>query len=258
MKPGKLMLMKDRTIILALLALGMMASTEVFAQCTPDPACVDDDDKPGQFCPLDLPDGAINVLYDETVTVIPPGTFVIPDFGIEVTILYIQIDSVMDLPPGLDYFPSEDTLYPGTAYCIQLTGTPTQVGKDTLDIYISATVEFGGEPLKAPVVDDTSLVINILETVGIDPDQGSGFHVFQNVPNPFSELTRLDYFTPLGDRIELKVYNVLGMLVHQESEVVPPGEHSFRFDGKGLEPGTYFYRVRNSENSFSGKLVKSR
>ena len=249
--------MKDRAIFMAFLAIGMVASTELFAQeCTPDPACVDIDE-PGQFCPMDLPDGVINVLYDETVTVIAPGTYeVFP--GSEITILYIQIDSVLDLPPGIDYFPDEDTLYPGTSYCIQLTGTPTQVGKDTLDIYISATVDFGDPPLKTQVVDDTSIVITILETTGIDPEQGSGFQVFQNVPNPFSELTHLDYFTPFGDRIELNVYNVLGVLVHHESEVVPPGEHSFRFDGKGLQPGTYFYRVESSENSISGKFVKSR
>jgi hypothetical protein len=249
--------MKNRAKILILLAIGMLAGSGLYGQCTPDPACVDDDSKPGQFCPLDLPKGVLNVLYDETVTVIAPGTFeVIP--GSELTILYIQIDSVLDLPPGIDYFPDEDTLFPGTAYCIQLTGTPTQVGKDTLDIYISATVDLGDPPLKAQVKDDTSIVITILETAGIDPEQGSVFQVFQNVPNPFSELTRLDYFIPYNDRIELNVYNVLGVLVHHESELVPPGEHSFRFDGRGLQPGTYFYMVESSENSISGKLVKSR
>lgn len=249
--------MKNRAKILVLLAIGMLAGTILSAQlCTPDPACVDDDGKPGQFCPLDLPEGAIDVLYDETVTVIAPGSFEI--LGTTLTILYIQIDSVLDLPSGIDYFPNEDTLYPGTSYCIQLTGTPSQIGKDTLDIYISATVDINGTPTKAQVVDDTSIVISILETVGIEPDQGSGFQVFQNVPNPFSELTRLDYFIPKHDRIELNVYNILGVMVHHESEVVPPGTHSFNFDGKELQAGTYFFRVKNSTSSHSGKLVKSR
>jgi len=249
--------MKNRAKILFLLAIGMMAGLALYGQCTPDPTCVDDDEKPGQFCPLELPNGVVNILYDETVTVIPPGTYEIQP-GLEFTILYIQIDSVLDLPSGIDYFPSEDTLYPGTAYCIQLTGTPTQVGKDTLDIYISATADVFGTPTKAQVKDDTSIMITIQETVGIAPNKETGFQVFQNVPNPFSELTRLDYYIPVDDMIELNVYNVLGVLVHHESEVVPPGKHSFRFDGKGLQPGTYFYRVESSETSVSGKLVKSR
>jgi hypothetical protein len=251
--------MKNKAKILALLVMGMLAGTELFAQqCTPDPDCVDNDDKPGQFCPLDLPDGVINVLYDEKITVIPPGTFKIPGFDLELTILYIQIDSVLDLPTGIEYFPSEDTLYPGTSYCIQLTGTPTQVGNDTLDIYISATADVFGTPTKAQVMDDTSIMITIKETVGIAPNEETGFQVFQNVPNPFSELTRLDYYVPYNDRIELNVYNVLGVLVHHESVVVPTGTHSFGFDGKGLQPGTYFYRVAYGETSVSGKLVKSR
>ena len=248
--------MKNRAKIFALLALGMMSGMALYGQCTPDPGCVDDDDKPGQFCPLDLPKGAINVLYDETVTVIPPGIFEYA--GFQVNIQYIEIDSVKNMPPGIDYYPNEDTLYPETAYCIQLTGTPTEVWKDTLQIHIAATVQFGQDLLRIPVVDDTSIVISIEEFVGIDPEKGSEFQVFQNVPNPFSEQTHLKCYVPLGDRIELNVYNILGVLVHHESEMVPPGEHSFRFDGKGLEPGTYFYRVANSANSVSGKLVKSR
>jgi len=102
--------MKHRDRFLILLAICMMAGLRAYAQCTPDPDCVDDDDKPGQFCPLDLPDGVLNMEYDETVTVIPPGNFEISGFN--VTILYIQIDSVLNLPAGIDYFPSADTLRP--------------------------------------------------------------------------------------------------------------------------------------------------
>jgi Secretion system C-terminal sorting domain len=98
----------------------------------------------------------------------------------------------------------------------------------------------------------------VVEVLGIDPNQSAVFQLSQNVPNPFSNLTRLAYFTPREDRIELKVYNLLGELVHQESNSVPPGEHYFEFDGGGLKPGTYFYRAENSEAFFSGKLIKSR
>jgi hypothetical protein len=255
MLPDRLNIMKNRAKLLVLLAIGIVAGTELFAQCTPDPACEDIGD-PGQFCPLDLPKGVIDTIYDETVTVIPPGTFEF--LGSVWTILYIEIDSVKNMPPGIDYFPNEDTLYPETAYCIQLTGTPTETGVFAFDIYVSATVDFDGTPTKANVVDDSSIVITVQETAGINPNQETGFRVFRNVPNPFAEVTRLGFFTPFDDRIELNVYNVLGVLVHHELEAVPPGEHSFRFDGSALQPGTYFYRVTNSETSFSGKLVKSR
>jgi hypothetical protein len=248
--------MKNRDRFLILLATWMMAGMTIYGQCTPDPDCVDNDDRPGQFCPLDLPDGAINVLYDETVTVIPPGSYDVPNVGI-VSINFIMIDTVENLPVGIEYFPNADTLYPDNSYCIQLNGTPTELGKDTLAIHIIANVNLLGG-IDVPVVDDTSLVITILETVGVDPKPGSDFQVFQNVPNPFSELTRLDYYMPFRGEIELSVYNLQGVKVHHESELVSPGEHSFGFDGSGLPPGTYIYRVKNHKSSISGKLVKSK
>ena len=190
------------------------------------------------------------------VTVIPPGIFEVS--GIEVEIFFIQIDSVLNLPEGIDYFPNEDTLYADSSYCIQLTGTPTKVGIDTLELYITATVDIFGTPTDAQVTDDTSLVIQIRESLSIEPVQESEFKVYQNVPNPFSEITRLDYFLPHNDEVELNVYNLQGVLVHRESETAPPGKHSFGFDGSGLPPGTYIYRVKNSQNTVSGRLVKSK
>ena len=247
--------MKNRASVLLICAITIFSGMELYAQCVPDPGCVDIGES-GQFCPLDLPGGVLNVPYDETVTVIPPGSFKYGNF--DVTIHYIKIDSVKNMPPGIDYLPNADLLYPDTAYCILLSGTPTQAGKDTLAIYITATVDIFGTPTAVPVVNDTSLVITILEAAGINPDLGTAFKVFQNVPNPFSDVTRLGYFSPFDDLVELDVYNILGILVHKESVSVIPGEHYFGFDGSELHPGTYFYRVSSSKTNVTGKIVKSR
>ncbi len=161
------------------------------------------------------------------------------------------------MPPGIDYFPNADILYPDTAYCIQLTGTPTQAGEFTFAIYITAMVDlYGG--LEAQVVDDSSIVITVQETVGIDPNQKTEFIVYQNVPNPFSFRTSLAYYTPNQERIELSIYNILGVLVHQEKEWSTPGKHNFKFDGKELQPGTYLYRIKAGKDFYSGKILKSR
>ena len=111
---------------------------KLIAQCEPDTANCEDIGDPGQFCPLNLPQAGLNVLYDETVTVIPPGAFVFE--GIQLNILHIKIDSVKNMPPGIDYYPNADILFPDRAYCIQLTGNPTEIGVDTLAIYITAWV----------------------------------------------------------------------------------------------------------------------
>jgi hypothetical protein len=244
---------KHRASILIILAFAIFSGTKLSAQCIPDTANCEDIGDPGQICPNDLPSGVLNVIYDEVITIIPPGSF---DAYV---LAYIVIDSVKNLPPGIDYFPNADIFFPDTAYCIQLSGTPTQVGDFTLAIYISPFIDVLGTPTKGPqVVDDSSLVVTIQNTSGIEPNQMTEFMVFQNFPNPFSEVTRLAYYTPIQERIELSIYNILGVLVHQEKEWAAPGKHNFNFDGKELQPGTYLYRIKAGEAYYSGKIMKSR
>lgn len=247
--------MKRAAILLATMIFGLLISMQLSAQCDPDTVNCEDIGNPGQFCPLKLPHAGLNVLYDETVTVIPPGAFVFE--GVQLNILHIRIDSVKNMPPGIDYYPNADILYPDTAYCIQLTGTPTEVGVDTLDIYITALVDILGG-LEYQVVDDSSVVLKVVEVLGSDPKMVTEFKVSQNVPNPFSDFTRLGYYSPSEERVELCVYNILGVRVHQEIEIVAPGEHNFGFDGGNLEPGIYLFSVASSEAYFTGKFIKSR
>ena len=244
---------KHRASLLIILALAIFSGMKLSAQCEPDTVNCEDIGDPGQICPNDLPSGVLNVIYDEVITIIPPGSF-------DAYVLsYIVIDSVINLPPGINYFPNADIFYPDTMYCILLSGTPTQAGDFTLAIYISPFIDVLGTPTLGPqVVDDTSLVVSIQNTTGIEANQMTEFRVFQNVPNPFSFRTSLSYYTPNQERIELSIYNILGVLVHQESEIAAPGKHNFSFDGSDLQPGTYLYRVETNEDYFTGKFMKSR
>jgi hypothetical protein len=247
---------KHRARLLLILALAIFSGMKLSAQCEADTVNCEDIGDPGQFCPLILPKAGLNELYDEVVTVIVPGVYEI--LSSEVSIYYIEIDSVKNLPPGIDYFPNADTLFSDSAYCIQLTGTPTQTGEFALSIYITATVDLFGGPFRAQVVEDSSVVITVVEALGIDPNQITEFIVYQNVPNPFSDRTSLAYYTPNQERIELSIYNILGVLVHQEKEWSAPGKHNFKFDGKELQPGTYLYRIKAGKDYYSGKILKSR
>lgn len=252
-KPGNQM--KKIPLLLATLLLGSFAFVQLAAQCVADTANCEDIGDPGQICPMVLPNAGTNALYDEVVTIIPPASYEF--WGNVLSIFYIEIDSVKNLPPGIDYFPNADIFHPDTAYCIQLTGTPTQTGEFALSIHITATVDFGG-PLRASVVDDSSLVITVVEALGTEPHPAAEFRVFQNYPNPFSISTSLAYYSPTEERVELSIYNILGVLVHQEAEIAAPGKHQFNFDGAELQAGTYLYRVETSEDYFTGKLMKSR
>lgn len=250
--------MKKALHLLALMILGLASMAHLTAQCVPDTiTCVDTTGNPGEICPPELPDAGLNILYDETVTIIPPGSY--PLWGQEFTVYYMKIDSLMNLPPGIGYYPNADTFFADTSYyCIQLTGTPTQTGVYDLAIYISALIDFVGTPTIARVVDTTSISISVVEELGLDLNQGTEFRIIPNVPNPFSERTRLAFYTPGQERVDLYVYNILGSRVHFESVLSSPGTHNFDFDGSELPPGTYLYRVAIREEYFTGKMMKTR
>lgn len=250
--------MKDLNTLLLVLALALFPSLKLSAQCEPDTANCKDTGDPGQICPRNLPDAVVNEAYDEIITVIAPDTATIGP--ITIGLAYITVDSVINIPPGLEYYPNAEIFYPDSAYCIQITGTPTQAGKYALAIYVSAYVYVSQDVVvrAGQVVDDSSVVVTVNETAGLDPYQINQFQVLPNAPNPFSEKTRLGFYTPFDDHIKLQVYNILGKLMHEEMLGAPPGEHYFDFTGGSLNPGTYFYRVTNSSDLFTGKFIKSR
>jgi len=250
--------MKHIRTLLAVLAIVVFPLLQLSAQCEPDTANCKDTGEPGQICPRYLPDAVVNEPYDEIITVIAPDTATVGP--IQVGLAYITVDSVLNLPPGLEYYSNDSIFYPDSAYCIEISGTPSSAGDYNLAIYVSAYIHVSEDLIVkgGQIVDDTSVVVTVNETAGLDPFKINEFQVYPNAPNPFSEVTRLGYYTPFDDHIRLQVYNILGELMHEELQGAPPGEHYFNYNGSSLNPGTYFYRVTNSSELYTGKFIKTR
>jgi hypothetical protein len=243
--------------IFTLIAITLFFGPSIFAQCEPDTAGCKDTGDPGEFCPRNLPDAVVNVAYEEVITVIAPGEAVV---GAQTIIIkYIVVDSVLNLPGGIQYEANADKFYPDSTYCINISGTPTTEGVYPLAIYVTPFISAAGTTIPGPqVVNDTSVVMTVVGPSGLNPKHFNEFQVLPNIPNPFSDMTKIGFFTPFDDRVELKVYNILGELMHEERQGVPPGEYYFEFNGQTLQPGTYFYRVNNQKEVFTGKFIKAR
>ena len=250
--------MKTTSRLLAIATVSAFTCMGLYAQCVPDTVNCKDTGNPGQICPRFLPEVTVNVPYDEVITVLAPSNFVIGDDTIDLE--YITVDSVLNLPNGIDYFANADKFYPDSAYCIQIVGTPTQSGEFPLTIYITPFVFLEGIGVISggQIMDDTSVVMTVQEPSGINPYPVHEFSVLPNVPNPFSVSTRLGFCTPTDEKVGLRVYNILGKMVHEEEMGAPPGEHFFLFDGTGLLPGTYFYKVTTPSSFYTGKFIKSK
>ena len=157
------------------------------------------------------------------------------------------------------YAVNAERLYADSAYCVSIYGTPEEIGVDSLVIYVTPQIIFGESSIPGPqVVNDTSVVITVGEASGIKPGHYTEFHILPNKPNPFSDVTTLGFYTPFDSRVELMVYDILGLLVYQEEQGVPPGSYNFDFDGEFLNPGTYIYRVRNNDRYHTGKIIKTK
>ncbi|MCK4698860.1 MAG: hypothetical protein KAT38_00935 [Bacteroidales bacterium] len=116
--------MKNLIKVLFVLCFFIGMAISGYNQCVPDTANCKDIDKPGQICPDTLPVAVLNTYYEQVITIIPPDTF---DLGTGlIPISMIVLDSVTNLPQGLSYEANASEMFPDTAYCVLISGTPTE------------------------------------------------------------------------------------------------------------------------------------
>jgi hypothetical protein len=229
------------------------------SQCQPDTVNCKDVLLPGEICPLIVPDGTVNVPYEQVFTVIPPNQADIQTGT--VNIIKIVIDTVGNLPPGLSYQTNSDTFYVDTAYCILLSGTPTIAGVYDLHIRVIPYIYswIFNMVIEGPAIDDdTSLTIIIREPSGIDEFRGKTFAALEAIPNPFETTTRIGFYTRTQGQFELSIYNLLGQLTYSENITGVPGRNYFNFNGIEMKPGTYLYNITGNGNSITKKLIRLR
>lgn len=82
-----------------------------------------------------------------------------------------------------------------------------------------------------------------------DPPAPARYHLFQNVPNPFSPETTIEYEIADPARVVIHVYDLEGRLVRLlENQSRGPGRYPARWDGRDangsrLATGVYFYQM---------------
>ena len=249
--------MKQYLHYILFLCIPILTGIQVYSQCEPDTGCISINNT-GAFCPEILPDLILDQPYEEVLTIIPPSEYEYE--GNILNIVYIEIDSVLNFPPGITYDTNAGRLYADSAYCVLISGIPTQTGVFNLELFVTPYIQiplFG--IIKGPqTIDKTSVVLTVQNVTSTELAETRQFEVLQNVPNPFSQSTRIGFYSPINDNINLKIYSILGELIYEESRLVVPGEHFFHFDGSGLMAGTYLYLVTSSVSHQTRKFIKNR
>jgi flagellar hook assembly protein FlgD len=77
----------------------------------------------------------------------------------------------------------------------------------------------------------------------------TAFALDQNYPNPFNPTTTLRYALPKDARVNITIYNILGLQIATlRDEVQSMGSHDIVWNGRNdfgaaVASGTYFYRI---------------
>ena len=84
----------------------------------------------------------------------------------------------------------------------------------------------------------------------------SSVKLFQNYPNPFNPSTNIRFELLRRDRIELRVYDMLGNLVDVVySGFLNAGTHDFKWNAKNFASGVYVCKIFSGGLSFGRKMM---
>lgn len=111
--------------------------------------------------------------------------------------------------------------------------------------------EFAARYYEAGGID--SILISDIEDEYAIPNS---YSLYQNYPNPFNPNTIIRFQIPFRQRVELKVYDMLGSEVaNLLNEEKPAGVYEVTFNALNLASGVYFYRIKTDNFIASKKLI---
>jgi len=80
-------------------------------------------------------------------------------------------------------------------------------------------------------------------------------------PNPFKRKANIDYYLEKSGHVSVEIINSSGQIIKVlANEFQQKGRHVLNWEskkenGSGAEEGLYFYRIRQNENTISGKII---
>ena len=108
-------------------------------------------------------------------------------------------------------------------------------------------------------VDVATAIIQVRSSVSNEEPQSelvTDFRLNQNYPNPFNPETTISFSLPASERVDLRVYDMLGReVVSLANGVFPAGSHSVNFMANNLSSGVYVYILRAGSFSATRKML---
>lgn len=120
-----------------------------------------------------------------------------------------------------------------------LTGSATQIGPS------------GYSALNSIAISQQTVGIQNIST-----EIPMKYDLSQNYPNPFNPVTNIKFDLPQNSKVKLMIFDVLGRLVSVlVDEKLSAGTYSYKFNGRNLSSGVYFYRIEAGDFSAIKRMV---
>jgi hypothetical protein len=141
-----------------------------------------------------------------------------------------------------------DTANAGQPLSFQVYDTDNDIPYTPTYVPVNVSPDTGYGTVEVPYV------INVQTTTGINSlTYTDGFSLLQNVPNPFSKTTSIQYVIPSAQNVTITLYDESGRMIRElVNGAQAAGNHSVSFEQDNLQSGVYFYQMR------SGDFVKTR
>ena len=97
--------------------------------------------------------------------------------------------------------------------------------------------------------------------VGIGENEINISDLKQNIPNPFSSITQINYSVENTGNVTLGIYNTKGQLIRiLQSGRISAGEYSVIWNGLNengnkLVPGIYYYKLNTKSGVVTKKMI---
>jgi hypothetical protein len=139
-----------------------------------------------------------------------------------------------------------------TSACVpqlKITSWPLSAGELCFDM-----VDSKGNSICRKQIKDAENAIPIIldgdKPAEVEVTKSAAFELKGNYPNPFNPETVIKFYLPQDSKVNLRVYNILGQVVHTlVDEPLAAGDHSVTWNGKNeqgrdVASGVYFYRIQ--------------
>lgn len=151
-----------------------------------------------------------------------------------------------------------DTLTAHISDVIQPGATMDYTFNEGFVLYDLGLVEFwaiGQIDLDKDNTNNTKRVIACTNSGVENYETGKGMVLYQNIPNPATTTTRIEYLLPEDGKATLNVYSAMGQLLYTDSQEALEGSNFFEMNVANLAAGVYYYTVNFNGASLTKKMV---